>query len=503
MFRHIEELIERNEKLTEENAAMRSENRSLRKRVKNLEMNFDARLEALVAKSVKAATAPLLSRIETLEKKIVQKDAEIARLKGRLGKDSNNSSKPPGSDGLSKGINNREKNTGRKSGGQPGHTGRTLTIPDNLSELVTQGKAEHVVIDETQGSAKYTSDWTIDIKIVPVFTETRRRMGALPRIAYGSSIGVLSVYLQHVGMLSLERLSAFFSDVTDGVLHISEATLIKHSRIAANAIDLSEAEQWLLDGAVLHTDETPVRVGQRYCAEDPMTLERRKNGAYMAYIRTYSNKTTTVLMPASHKSIKSVEADDILPRYHGILSHDHEAKFYRYGDAHATCAAHLTRELRGMEELCKIALAGKIRRLFLDMNDYKIAKMAKGEICPEEIVLRGFEAQYDAFVQEGLLLLAKMKRNELGLRELRNMMKRLAQHKDSYLLFIRDFTAPFTNNQAERDLRHVKTKQKISGCFRSWQGVVDYCKIRSLLDTVRKRGLDLFHSLSLCFASGG
>ncbi|MGL5512018.1 MAG: IS66 family transposase, partial [Sporomusa sp.] len=77
------------------------------------------------------------------------------------------------------------------------------------------------------------------------------------------------------------------------------------------------------------------------------------------------------------------------------------------------------------------------------------------------------------------------------------MTNRLTKHKDNYMLFIRNYTAPFTNNQAERDLRHCKTKQKISGCFRSWHGVLDYCKLRSFLGTAKKRGINLLDSLKL------
>ena len=78
---------------------------------------------------------------------------------------------------------------------------------------------------------------------------------------------------------------------------------------------------------------------------------------------------------------------------------------------------------------------------------------------------------------------------------------RLISFKDAYLLFIRDFEAPFTNNQAERDLRHCKTKQKVSGCYRSWRGLLDYCIIRSLTDTTRKRNGDVMAALRACFSS--
>ncbi|GHV39856.1 hypothetical protein FACS1894187_20290 [Synergistales bacterium] len=82
------------------------------------------------------------------------------------------------------------------------------------------------------------------------------------------------------------------------------------------------------------------------------------------------------------------------------------------------------------------------------------------------------------------------------------MTNRLAKHKDDYMLFMRVYTAPFTNNQAERDLRHCKTKQKISGCFRSWQGILDYCNLRSFLDTAKKRGERLMDSLRSLISPG-
>jgi len=108
------------------------------------------------------------------------------------------------------------------------------------------------------------------------------------------------------------------------------------------------------------------------------------------------------------------------------------------------------------------------------------------------VCLYHYEKRYDELLQEGKLQLASMPPKSFGYDELRRMVNRLNKHKDNCLLFIRDYEAPFTNNQAERDLRHCKTKQKVSGCFRSWQGVLDYCKIRSLLATSKKTRRESF-----------
>ncbi len=114
--------------------------------------------------------------------------------------------------------------------------------------------------------------------------------------------------------------------------------------------------QDLLNGRVLYVDETPVKISER--PDESGELETAKNTTFSAYIRTYSNEKTTVLMASAHKTVQSVKDDNILTQFHGIVSQNHEAKFYHFGDEHATCGAHLTRELKGMSELQLLSWAG-------------------------------------------------------------------------------------------------------------------------------------------------
>ena len=169
--------------------------------------------------------------------------------------------------------------------------------------------------------------------------------------------------------------------------------------------------------------------------------------------------------------------------------------FYNYGTAHATCGAHLLRELKGLFELQKISWADDMRQFITNINRHKNNDLEVGlaQCTPE--ILAYFEKGYDSLLAAGRIKLAALKENEMGHNELRRMINRLAEYKDCYLLFIRNYCAPFTNNLAERDLRPNKTKQKVSGGFRSWHGFQHFARILSFFSTVKKRSGNLFLSI--------
>jgi hypothetical protein len=272
-----------NESLKRENRTQKQEIRTLNQKIETLENSIDEK----IAWAVERACAPLHERIKILETENDRKDAEILRLKMQIDKDSSNSSKPPGTDGFKKIPNNREK-SGKKQGGQPGHKGAKLRIPKNLDELVAADTAEHRIISDVPEGAPYVSDWIVDMKVVTVFTEHRRKPGKPPKIEYGAQLKVIAVYLCTIGLMAFQRLSDFFFEISRKLIIVSKATLEKFIRSAADSIDLSPLEHDLLNGKVIHTDETPIKTSERPNADG--ALETAEKSTFNTYKRSHSRR---------------------------------------------------------------------------------------------------------------------------------------------------------------------------------------------------------------------
>lgn len=326
-----------------------------------------------------------------------------------------------------------------------------------------------------------------------VYTEYRLPHPNIPTISYGKNIKALTVLLSNNGLIAEGRLCDFFYDISNELITISDATIEKFNYQAAQNVNLEEIKQDLLNGEVLNVDETTSRCVERLEYGQAVLLAA-VNSSFNAVVRTYSGATAMLLTVNPYKDDEGIVRDGVVPLFCGVLSHDHDKKYYKYGALHAVCGAHLSRELRGLFELYHIEWAERFRRFSVGLNDYKCGS----DVCVD-LVLLEFELMYDALVCEGEVFLKSMCSRCFGFVELRRLLKCLRVFKDAYLLFIRDYRAPFTNNLAEWDLRHCKTEQKVSGCFRSWRGLECYVRIRSFLSTETKRNHQLLPAVKTLF----
>ncbi len=445
----------------------------------------------------------LLTKIAELEQVVKQQAAKIADLEIRLNKNSSNSSKPPSSDGLGKPsrTSSLRENGKNKSGGQKGHKGETLkqietpdiiekhvltTCPDcqhSLFKSPLLGVVKRQVFDipppkieviEHQAEVKYCT--CCNKAVTALFPS-----GVRAPVQYGEVIRSWSVYYQYQHFVPEDRLQQLFSDLYG--IQLATATLAGYNRIAFDALAPFEESILALvkTAAVKNLDETGFRVAGK-----------------TQWLHVASTKSATYY----HVSPKRKSLIDGLS---GTVVHDHWKSYYNlWGVEHGLCNQHHLRELKAIIEHDKEPWANDMRRLL------RVALRCRhfhgSNAIPAER-LKWLTTIYDGIIKIGLAfhtekipLPCKGKRGRQPKRTGHNLLLRLFHYKQDVLRFLHDPAVPFTNNDAERDLRMMKCKQKVSGGFRTSQGAEQFARIRGFISTVRKRGFNVLSSIQTIFS---
>lgn len=430
----------------------------------------------------------LNKRVETLEteNQILKEDND--RLRKIINNDSNNSSKPPSTDikPNKKIYNSREKST-KKSGGQTGHKGYHLSKKD-VEEKIKRGELEREIVKHGKGIKQYKSKYVLDIEINVIAQEHRfyaDKNGEynIPEelktdVQYGNNLKTLCTILNIEGYVALDRLEGFIKNLTHGKLTPSKGTIVNFIQECANKSGyiIENLKERLLNAALIHTDATVSRCNN-------------KNQS----VRNYSTKELTLLVGTRGKSKKHLEETNILPQYKGTLVHDHETVMYNYGNKHGECNAHILRYLKGCAENTKHQWAKDMSSFLCCINNSK-KQLDRFETAQLERISK----RYDEIIQKGIKENKKL-RSKYYKEEERKLLRRLETYKDNHLLFAYDFTIPFDNNQSERDLRNVKSKLKISGCFRNENGMQNYLNLQSIIGTCRKKSLNFYQTIENIF----
>lgn len=447
----------------------------------------------------------LLAKIAELEEVVKQQAARIAELERRLNKNSSNSSKPPSSDGLKKPprINSLREKGKHKSGGQSGHKGETLKqveIPDTIKKhtLVSCPNCQEPLV--LSPVMKLIKRQVFDIPVPQIqITEHQAEVkycGCCNKMVaakfpveitaqaqYGKNIRSWCVYYQHQHFIPEDRLQQLFMDMHG--ISLATASISNYNHVAYEA--LAEFEESILSAAktapIKHLDETGFRVGGK-----------------TQWLHTLSTSTLTYyhVSPKRKSLLEGVE---------GIVVHDHWKPYYQLPHVeHALCNQHHLRELKALIEYDKESWARKMYRLLRIMLRYR--HHYDGEPLPLKLHERLLQL-YERILQEGfkyheanLLPAVKKKRGRIANRPGHNLLIRLSKYRDDTLRFLSVPHVPFTNNEAERDLRMVKCKQKISGGFRTPQGANQFARIRGCINTMRKQGINILNALQSIFCGG-
>lgn len=433
-------------------------------------------------------------------------EARVAELERRLSLNSRNSHKPPSSDGLRKTpspTRAEQKKAGRKSGGQSGHPGKNLAMVAEAQHVEQLWPAVCGACGTRLGTTGQVAARAQVFEVPPlelVVTEFQAMAvmcpgcqaccraylpaGVVPGAQYGSRVKGMATYLFVQQLLPLDRASQVMDDLVG--VSLGEATLIDALKLGASRLSgvLSDIKRAVTNAPVAHFDETGLRVDGR-----------------LAWLHTASTEQLTYYGVDPKRGGAAHEAIDILPHFRGVAVHDGYDSYSHHGCLHALCNAHHLRELEAVVQATGQSWAADMADLLRQAHKWK--KDGKLTLRRQNLTRR----RYDLLVQRGRranpfdLRKAIMSRRSGRLKRssTQNLLLRLAAGKDDVLRFMSDAAVPFDNNLAERDLRMMKVKQKVSGCFRTDDGARIFCELRSYISTLRKQGIDILAALISLF----
>lgn len=441
------------------------------------------------------------------EGKIEKMEARLKELEDQISKNSRNSSKPPSTDAYEKPApKSQRKRTGRKAGGQKGHKGTNLkmvTCPDveQLYKVEVCACCQKSLGRQKADSIECRQVYDLpplELTITEHQAEVKRcscgyvnRAGFPPGVnhyvQYGPNIKSLLVYMQDYQLLPYERTKEFVQDIFGHQL--STGTLYNIRQYAFDQLATFEQrlKALLTLAVVAGFDETGMRI---------MTQR----------LWLHSCSTTQHAYYEAHAKRGQEAMDDIgiLPNFEGIAIHDFWKSYYHYGRAHGLCNAHLLRDLTFVKERYQQTWADELAGLLLKMKAAKQRAIAKGKRSLSPVTLSRYRSLYEDLLQKGLKANPyqpppKKKRGRKKKTKPRNLIERFRDYADDILRFLYDFKVPFDNNFSERDIRMMKVKQKISGCFRSFNGAKFFARIRSFIVTARKQNINVFKALRNLF----
>ena len=246
-----------------------------------------------------------------------------------------------------------------------------------------------------------------------------------------------------------------------------------------------KAKDELAAGKLVHADETGINIGGK-----------------RHWLHGVSSDRWTLYHPHEKRGTDAMNDMDILPRFKGILCHDHWKPYYKYDCTHALCNAHHIRELTRAWEQDGQKWAKELQSLLETINCKVID--AGGVLDAEKSAkyrkkYRELLQQAEKECPEPVRPKKKGKRGRIKKSKSRNLLERLRDYEEDVLRFMDIDFVPFTNNLGENDIRMTKVQQKISGCFRSIEGARIFCRVRSYLSTCRKQGVKSSQALELLF----
>ena len=457
-----------------------------------------------------ARTAPeaLVDLVLAMQEQVRVLTSKVAELEARLAQNSSNSHRPPGSDGLGKPPSPKSLRgkSGRRPGGQPGHTGHALQQVEHPDHTLVHALAgcpcgqcggaalagepllgyEARQVFELPPRRLEVTEHRAEIKRCPLSGQKVRAafpagVGAAAA-QYGARLQSLLVYLNTQQLLPFARLRQLCEDLF--AVPLSAGTLVAANECLAARLAGHEAAvvAALQKAEVLHVDESGVRVAGK-----------------LHWLHTAGTGEWTFYSVQATRGAEAMEAAGVLPHFRGWAVHDFWSPYLRYEEClHAFCNAHLLRELKFLFEEEHLPWAGELMDLLGEFHALK-----KAQPLLSERVVERCQRRYHVLLRKARRRQPRSPAKAPRVKQSKaaNLLARLEDYDQCILAFLSVPAVPFTNNQAEQDIRMIKVRQKISGCFRTLKGAQVFATIRGFLSTARKQGKDLLEALTQAFSS--
>ena len=478
------------------------------------------KLTDMLTSTINAQTETIAAQTETIAEmtaKIEALQQMVKELTEQVKKDSHNSSKPPSSDGYGKKPNPKSlrERSGRKQGGQKGHSGKNMSIPHEPDEVKTHFpdkclRCHNLAECISNETLKACDDARYVVDVVVSTYVTKHQViaadkcpeggsglsGNFPEdikayVQYGDSVAVLTGLLSTYGAMSMNRIHVLLGSLMG--VSLSTGTIASMVKKCAQKVGpcMKKVQKLLQSSDVCCFDETGTRTGGK-----------------LWWVHNSSTKHLTYLSINRKRGKPGIDDNGVLPIFSGVAMHDCWGPYWKYEDVlHAVCNAHLLRELTGIaENNPEHTWAPEFKKLLFNMKKTKDKAVARGKTKLRGYFLYEFSKEYDRIMKLADSECPKpysnlpRRRGRKKKGKERALIERLQLLKGSVCLFINDFNVPFDNNQAERDLRNVKTKTKVAGCFRTEEGARNYLDVMSYISTGNKHGVSAFDALTSAFA---
>jgi transposase len=302
--------------------------------------------------------------------------------------------------------------------------------------------------------------------------------GVSASVQYGPHAAAIAVYLCLGQHLPVARTAALLAELFGTPMSVGTVAAWTSRAAAGLAPFTAAAVAGLTEAEVVHLDETGLRVAGR-----------------LHWLHVATSARFTALICHRRRGKEAIDAAGVLPHFTGIAVHDAFAPYAHYRSVtHALCNAHLLREL--------IAVIDH----YLAHPPPSSGELPAGWCWAQQIIdaLLALKAVTDTGALPSAEVLGASRRlivsaaligaaaqgappGAVGRRH-RALARRIHRRLEDYLRFATDPRVPFDNNPAERDIRIVKIKQKVSGCMRTLTGAQDFAAMRSYLATAAKHG---------------